>query len=334
MRCFRCDWRAISGLTATHRLIESGEDFNAFIQPGEWFDLDEVSGGCCILTRIAHQGCSSVTGRCCSAWPGLVWRGSLWSHILPGSGHPGILKKNDTEKSHYSEGASVPAGRLSTSWSPSIAFSMRTPSSHGYLMDTTSGPSAPSSHSILHPACSFAPPTSRPWGIILKHLRWRERRAPMCRDKTWISQEEPSLSNGTRFMKREKKSESAPPSGEVLPSHRKTPHDVKLQLMLLRANVASSLLHWFFASSWLLVAIGTFLVGSWGEIKQSLVSFPSCLETVLWVTLWESCTGEPVLPAGVVCRVPSVSIHFVVSPLTISNAAKCWNHFRGFSLKS
>lgn len=40
----------------------------------------------------------------------------------------------------------------------------------------------------------------------------------------------------------------------------------------------------------------------------------------------ESCTGARVLPAGVVCHVPSVSRHFVVSPLPLSNGAKCLNN--------
>lgn len=58
--------------------------------------------------------------------------------------------------------------------------------------------------------------------------------------------------------------------------------------------------------------------------KHSLVSFPLMHRESPSVR--ESCTGARVLPAGVVCHVPSVSRHFVVSPLPLSNGAKCLNN--------
>lgn len=163
-------------------------------------------------TRIAHPG--SCSGRCCSclAWPGLAWLGlaasdprrylDLAVQVLF------IYLFLNSHDSPQQGRISSPRQAKNILISP-FTFSLRTPSSHGYLMDTASGPSAPSPHSIVHPG-SLPPAHSRqpppaPWGIIFEHLRRRGRRAPMRRDRTWISQEEPSLSNGSGFLKKKKK---------------------------------------------------------------------------------------------------------------------------------
>lgn len=162
MRCFRCDWRAHGAAISGKQLLTSRSNqqriFNAFIPPGEWFDLDEVPGGCCIHADSTSSILRHREVLLCLAWP----------------------------------------------------FQCARPSSHGYLDGHyTSDPSAPHhpTPSFMSPAHSH-PPTSRPWGNDIwtfETARKRGRRAPMCRDETWISQEEPLLSNGTRFMKEKKK---------------------------------------------------------------------------------------------------------------------------------
>lgn len=177
----RClgDWRAHScddfRVTDARRLIIVSEgDFNAFIPPGERFDLDGVPAGCCIRADCT----SRMLLRQVLLLPGLAWPGSAasdpWRYLDLAAEFFFLIFFFIIATAAQSEGRSVPLGRTENILISPFTFSLRTPSSHGYLMDTVSGPSAPSPHSILHPdslppAHSRQPPPA--WGILFEHLR-------------------------------------------------------------------------------------------------------------------------------------------------------------------
>lgn len=167
-------------------------------------------------TRIAHPGSCSGRCCCCLAWPGLAWLGlaasdprrylDLTVQVLFFFIYL-FLNSHDSPQ----QGRICSPRRAENILISPFTFSLRTPSSHGYLMDTASGPSAPSPHSIVHSG-SLPPAHSRQptpaWGIIFEHLRRQEGEEGERRcagTRTWISQEEPSLSNGSGFLKKKKR---------------------------------------------------------------------------------------------------------------------------------